>query len=125
MILVEIYISHGAALEMTGLKTLHMRREQRCLQFALKCTQHDINQAMFSLKKPDDTHDTRNRENFNVKKAWTKRYKKSTIPYLQRRLNTHFEHISNLRQAKEKAAAAQRRAAQDGRQAGRTTGVGS
>ena len=49
------------------------------------------------MNKPADTHDIRNRENFKVNKARTKRYKKSTIPYLQRRLKAHFEHMSRPR----------------------------
>ena len=70
---------------------------------------------MFPLNQPQDTHDVRNRENFKVNMARTEKYRKSTIPYLQRRLNTHYNNISKLRQARKKAAEARRRA---GREAG-------
>ena len=36
IILGDNYVSYSAALEMTGLLTLHQRREERCLSFALK-----------------------------------------------------------------------------------------
>jgi hypothetical protein len=37
VILGEMYVSYHSALEMTGLKTLSERREDRCLDFAKKC----------------------------------------------------------------------------------------
>ena len=37
-----------------------------------------------------DTHPVRNRELFNVNRAHTEAYNKSTIPFLQRKLNSHF-----------------------------------
>ena len=37
VILGELYIDYQAALEMCGLQTLYERREERCLEFALKC----------------------------------------------------------------------------------------
>ena len=40
VILGEMYVSYTAALEMCGLQTLAERRQQRCLDFALKCAQH-------------------------------------------------------------------------------------
>jgi hypothetical protein len=90
VILDVMYVSYEAALEMCGLQPLHMRREHRSLQFALKCINHPINKEMFPLNPTQDTHDIRNREQFKVNKANTEYYRKSTIPYLQRRLNDHF-----------------------------------
>ena len=42
----ENYVSYAAALEMTGLKTLFQRREDRCLAFGLKATKHPLNCRM-------------------------------------------------------------------------------
>ena len=85
-----MYVSYEAALEMWGLQPLHMRREHRSLQFVAKCINHPINKEMFPLNPTQDTHEIRNREQFKVNKANTEYYRKSIIPYLQRRLNDHF-----------------------------------
>ena len=87
VILGVMYVTHEAALEMCGLETLYLRREKKSLTFAIKCTKHTINQAMFPLNPTLDTHQIRKREKFKVNKARTETYKKSTIPYLQQRLN--------------------------------------
>ena len=103
VILGVMYISHEAALEMCGLETLHLRRENRSLKFAIKCTKHNINQAMFPHNPTLDTHLVRNREKFKVNKSRTETYKNSTIPYLQRRLNDHIQKLTNRQNARDKA----------------------
>ena len=85
-----MYVDHSAALEMCGLETLHLRREHRSLKFALKCTKHKINSDMFPTNPSTDPHNIRNREHFYVNKALTEGYRKSAIPYLQRKLNSHY-----------------------------------
>ena len=50
VILQDNYISYSAALEMTGLQTLHERREERCLNFSIKCIKHSRNSRFFHLK---------------------------------------------------------------------------
>jgi hypothetical protein len=89
VILGEMYISYEAALEMSGLESLHMRRTNRSLKFALKCASHPTASTMFPPNPTLDTHDVRYRERFEVNKSRTETYKKSAIPYLQRRLNEH------------------------------------
>ena len=86
-----MYVSYEAALEMCGLEALHVRREHRSLEFALKCVRHETNKNMFPLNPSTDTHPVRNREVFKVNKCLTESYRKSTIPNLQRRLNLHHE----------------------------------
>ena len=49
IILGDMYIDYESALEMTGLDTLFSRRGNRCLDFALKCTQHLKNSRLFPL----------------------------------------------------------------------------
>ena len=92
-----MYVSYEAALEMCGLEALHVRREHRSLQFALKCVRHETNKNMFPLNPSTDTHPVRNRKVFKVNKCLTESYRKSTIPKLQRRLNLHHEEKHKLR----------------------------
>ena len=89
VILSDMYISYSAAMEMTGLETLHTRREKRCLNFALKCLKNEKMSKMFPLKLDSD-QEIRNREIFIVNQAKTSSYQKSAIPYCQRKLNKHF-----------------------------------
>ena len=76
---------------MCALKSLSTRRENRSLMFAVKCSQHRTQKSMFHLNPTKDTHSIRTREKYLVNKARTETYFKSTIPYLQRRLNNHAE----------------------------------
>ena len=43
------YSNYGDALEYTGLERLSERRENRCLQFGLKCLLHPVHQRMFPV----------------------------------------------------------------------------
>ena len=80
-----MYISYDAALEMSGLESLHSRRVKRCLDFAKKCVKHPLNKRLFPFKKGHS------KEMFVVNWARTETYRQSTIPYCQRLLNKHFE----------------------------------
>ena len=93
VILGESYISYSAALEMCGLQTLHDRREERCLNFAKKCVKHPLNNRIFPLNKNlgKEENNIRNREIFEVNFARTEQYRKSAIPFCQRKLNTCFQ----------------------------------
>ena len=71
VILGVMYVTHEAALEICGLETLYLRRERNSLNFAIKCTKHTINQAMFPLNPTLDTHEVRKIEKFKVNKART------------------------------------------------------
>ena len=91
VILQENYVSHSAALEMTGLDSLADRRKARCLSFSLKCIK-DTNNARFFPRNPnlDHTLEARKREEFKVNFCRTKQYLNSAIPYCQRLLNEYF-----------------------------------
>ena len=86
VIMADMYISYQSALEMTGLKSLSDRREDRCQDFAKKCLKNPRLSHLFPLN-PVAAHEIRNREKFQVNFAKTETYKKSSIPYLQRKLN--------------------------------------
>ena len=90
VILGENYISYQAALEMTGLQTLHDRREDRCLNFALKALKHPRNYQMFP-RNENNCKQIRNQELFKVNFARTEQYRKSAIPFCQRKLNVHYQ----------------------------------
>ena len=71
------------------------------------CNQlHPINKNMFPANPSTDTHFIRNREILKVNKTHSEYYKKSTIPYLQRRLNTHFQKLGELKRRRGVAARA-------------------
>ena len=97
VILGDNFIDYEAALEMTGLKTLFQRREERCLNFSLKSLKHPVHKRMFPhttmiLGKPNYL---RERKVFEENFARTEAYKNSTIPYCRRLLNTHFADVKN------------------------------
>ena len=75
---------------MTGLNTLHQRREDRCINFALKASELPINSRMFPLNK-NSGQDTRNSEKFDVNFGRTDTYRRSSIPDNQRRLNKYYQ----------------------------------
>ena len=97
VILGEMFIDYSSALEMCSVKSLFERRENRSLSFAIKCTKHKTNMSMFPLNPSQDTHTVRNREKFLVNKSHTTKYMKSTIPYLQRRLNSYTQKLKEVR----------------------------
>ena len=85
------YESYSAALEMTGLQTLFDRREERCLNYAIKSIKHPQNSRFFPLNPNSENNiDIREREQFYVNFARTEDYRTSAIPYCQRMLNSHF-----------------------------------
>ena len=83
------FVDYSAALEMTGLETLHLRRETRVLNFSLKCLKHPVHKNSFPLNE-NNLLDNRHRELFKVNWARTDSYKDSAIPYCQRKLNDFF-----------------------------------
>ena len=91
VILGELYINYQAALEMWGLQPLYERREERCLDFALKCCKHPKNSRIFPLNPRREGGVLRAEEKFMVNFARTEAYRKSTIPYCQRLLNQYFK----------------------------------
>ena len=88
-----MYVDYDSALEMCGLQRLHMRREHKNLQFALRCLKNKTTMPMFPPNPSTDTHNLRYREKFLVNKCHTECYRKSTIPYLQGKLNQHFQEL--------------------------------
>ena len=92
VILQDSYIDYEAALEMSGLEKLTLRRQKRCVDFTKKCLKHPINKRMFPLN-PNllNQQKIRAREKYVVNFARTNIYKNSTIPFCQRLLNNEEE----------------------------------
>ena len=88
IILGDLYEDYQSALDQCGLKTLAQRRENRCLNFSLKCLKNPKNSKLFPMN-PNTNKKVRASEPFCVNFAKTSSYKKSAIPYCQRLLNAH------------------------------------
>ena len=71
VILSDSYISYNAALEMSGLETLKIRREKRCLDFSIKCVKHPENKRIFPLNENNSDKNVRSREKYKVNFAFT------------------------------------------------------
>ena len=89
VILGDNYVSYEAALEMSGLESLFIRRTRRCLNFSLGCLKYSKTSKLFPLNQNQEKS-VRNHEKFHVNFAKTSKYQHSAIPYCQKLLNEHF-----------------------------------
>ena len=88
IILKDQNISYDHALNAVGLDCLIDRREKLCLKFAKACLKNENLKDMFPLNE-DSHQNIRQREVFKVTFAHTDRLKDSSIPYMQRLLNSN------------------------------------
>ena len=95
IILNERDINYEDALEKLNLQTLDKRREVLCLSFAKKCLKNEKVKKFFPYNQFSEIR-TRHSEIFKVNHANTERYKKSTIPYLQKLLNDEVKQKRNF-----------------------------
>ena len=86
IILKDDYLDYASALEMCSLITLKDRRTNLCKLFAKRCTKSEKTKWMFPLK--ENNHSLRKPEKYVVYPAFTSRLAKSSIPYMQRLLNS-------------------------------------
>ena len=87
IILNKPYENYYEALDLLGLESLKDRREHLCLKFAKKCLVNEKTENIFPLTKKQHNMETRKEEKFKVNFAKTERYRKSSIPYMQRLMN--------------------------------------
>ena len=87
IILGERYRNYEQALTELDLETLNERRENLCLRFALKSSQHEKTSNMFPLNTKCHKIKTRKPDKFKVQFAKTGRLKKSSLIYMQNALN--------------------------------------
>ena len=88
VILGPAYVNYQSALSVLELETLKIRREKLCISFAKKCIKSQRHIALFPVEPVAHNHQLRNVELFTVNYARTERYRKSAIPYMQRKLNS-------------------------------------
>ena len=91
IILGDKYRSYRKSLQELELDTLEQRRENLCLNFALKAIENEKTKHMIPLRNTKNKMKTRNEEIFEVQKANTNRLKDSAIIYMQRLLNHHIQ----------------------------------
>ena len=70
---------------------LDERRQQLCLKFAKNCLKIEKVKGMFTKKTNLHNMKTRKQNYFEERRIRTKRYQKSTIPYLTKLLNLDME----------------------------------
>ena len=87
VILKSDYKDYEEALRQTGLQSLDNRREMISLRFVKNSLKNLNFSKLFPLKKIKYVMNVRNPLKYRVNKANTERYRKSTIPYLQKQLN--------------------------------------
>ena len=87
IILGNQYIDYEKSLIILEMESLKDRRENLCLNFALKCTKNPKTSKMFPENLKIHQMDTRNTEKYLVQNAHTERLKKSSIIYMQNLLN--------------------------------------
>ena len=87
VILGEKYIDYRNALKKLDIESLYERREALCLKFAKKGLKLEQFRKMFPKQKNLHCMEKRNPRKFIVNSSNTNRYKKSSIPSMQRKLN--------------------------------------
>ena len=85
-ILKDDYTDYSSALQLCSLISLKDRRQHLCKSFAKKCTKSEKTSDMFPQR--ENIHYNRHHEKYVVFPTNTKRLENSTIPYMQRLLNT-------------------------------------
>ena len=102
IILADSFTDYESGLEISGLSTLALRREARCLAFAKRCLTNKQTQHFFPLN-PDNPQNLRNPEKYQVNFSHTENYRNSTVPFCQRLLNKDFLLGQEKRREKERA----------------------
>ena len=87
VILKSRYSNYKSALEILRIETLEKRREVLCLRFAKNCLKNSKVKNFFPEKKQLHKMKKRKMKKFKVNKAFTKRYSKTSIPFMQKMLN--------------------------------------
>ena len=87
-ILKEKYENYENARNILKIETLTERRENLIKAYAKKCLQLEQTRDLFPLNDKEHEMRTRNTEKYKVLHANTERLRNSTVPYIQRVLNT-------------------------------------
>ena len=84
----EKYENYENARNILKIETLTERRLQLIKAYGKKCLQLEQTRDLFSLNDKDHEMTTRKTEKYKVIHANTERLRNSTVPYIQRVLNT-------------------------------------
>ena len=84
--------TYEESLKLVNLETLEKRREDLCLEFAIKCVQNENHTQLF---KRTDNALLHYPPKFEPPFCHNQRYKKSPIPYLTDLLNKHYSKSNN------------------------------
>ena len=87
IILKEEYNGYDEGLKLLNMEKLSERREKLLEKFALGCLTNKKTKMLFPLRKKKHIMKTRNKGNFMTVKAKTERWKRSTVPEIQKLLN--------------------------------------
>ena len=82
------YDSYENALKVSGLPSLDERREMMSLKFAKNCLKNENFKKLFPKNEIKHMMTKRHTFKYIVKRARNERLRKSTIPYMQKQLNT-------------------------------------
>ena len=85
------YQGYEKSLKILKMEKLQERRERLSLSFAKKCLKHEKFSNMFPKNLSDSKIKIRSRERYYVNHAKTERFRNSSIPFLQRKLNESAE----------------------------------
>jgi hypothetical protein len=88
IILKEDYQEYGLSLQTLNIQSLYERRIFLCETFAKNTSNHEKFKDFFPQNENKTTTETRKPEKYKVNMAFTERYRKSSIPFMQRLLNT-------------------------------------
>ena len=80
------YTTYKEGLKYLKIQTLDDRREALCLSFAKKCLKNEKVKGMFPLKQSKHDMKLRITNKFKTKRANTKRYANSAVPYMRGRV---------------------------------------
>ena len=94
IILKNRFQGYQNALNRLKLKTLSERREELCLNFAIKCTNNSKLSSMFPRNEKNHQVETRKYEKYKVDFAYTRRLQNSSIIHMQKLLNEHEARIN-------------------------------
>ena len=90
LIMGKDYQGYNQALEHMNLDSLKERREKMALTFAKKSLKLDKFSNFFPLNKAKHLMTKRNPDKYVVNGAYTERYRRSSVPFLQRLLNEDY-----------------------------------
>ena len=90
------YTTYKEGLKTLKIQTFDDRREALCLTFAKKCLKNEKVKSMFPLKQSKHNMKLRITNKFKTKRANTKRYENSAVPYMRRLLNKEWKTVQEF-----------------------------